>query len=186
MMHILKPAVSLFVVAAIAAVTLGVVNGLTLEPIENQRRRAQEKLLAEILREASEFRELRGGFSGSVVRVFEGIDGDGQKVGYVIELAPVGYGGAINMMVGISSTQNQIAGMRVMRHSETPGFGAAIKGERFFRRFDGLAISPLTVVRFGAGPGEFQAITSSTITSRAVVGAVNDAVEWYAANRGEE
>jgi len=186
MMHILKPAISLFMVAAIAAVTLGVVNGLTLEPIENQRRRAQEKLLAEILQEASEFRELRGGFSGSIVKVFEGIGDGGKTVGYVIELAPIGYGGAINMMVGISSTQNLIAGMRVMRHSETPGFGAVISKERFFGRFNGLAISPLTVVRFGAGAGEFQAITSSTITSRAVVGAVNDAIEWYTANKGEQ
>jgi len=181
MKHIVKPALSLFIVAAIAAVSLGVIYDITLEPIEAQRRRTQERMLREIL-EASDFREMPVETPGSIVRVFEGVV-EGETIGYVIELAPIGYGGAINMMVGISAADNVVTGMRVLRHSETPGFGAYIVRESFFRRFDGRSLVPLTVVRRSPRENEIQAITSSTITTRAVVDAVNEAIEWY--NRGD-
>ena len=178
MKHIVKPALSLFVVAAIAAVSLGIVYDITLEPIEAQRRRTQERMLREVLANASDFREMSVETPGSIVRVFEGLD-NGRTVGYVIELAPMGFGGAINMMVGISGGGT---GMRILRHGETPGFGAYIVRESFFRRFDGRNLVPLTVVRSSPGENEIQAITSSTITTQAVTGAVNEAIEWY--NRG--
>ena len=181
MKHIVKPAFSLFVVAAIAAVSLGFVYDITYEPIQARRRLTQERMLREILVDASDFREIAVETSGSIVRVFEGLS-EGETVGYVIELAPMGYGGAINMMVGISGADDMVTGMRVLRHNETPGFGAVITRESFFRRFDGLNLVPLTVVRSSPGANEFQAITSSTITTRAVVNAVNEAIEWY--NRG--
>ena len=178
MKHIIKPALSLFVVAAIAAVSLGFVYEITYEPIEARRRLTQERMLREILAAASDFTEMSVEASGSIVRVFEGLAG-GETVGYVLELAPIGYGGAINMMVGISATDSVVTGMRVLRHNETPGFGAVITRESFFRRFDGLNLVPLIVVRSSPRENEFQAITSSTITTRAVVDAVNEAIEWY-------
>jgi len=179
MKHIIKPALSLFVVAALSAVSLGIIYNVTLEPIENNRRRVQERMLREILAEAHAFREKQTRTYGSMVRVFEGLLEDETVVGYVIELAPMGYGGAINMMVGISKKQNAVSGMRVLRHSETPGFGAYIVRESFFRRFDGISLNPLTVVRRSPGENEIQAITSSTITTQAVTNAVNEAIEWY-------
>jgi|GEM_PF-251744 len=178
MKHIVKPALSLFVVAAIAAVLLGIVYDMTYEPIQARRQLTQERMLREIMEKASDFREMPVETPWSIVRVFEGLS-EGETVGYVIELAPMGYGGPINMMVGISTVDDLVTGMRVLRHNETPGFGAVITRENFFRRFDGLNLVPLTVVRSSPGANEFQAITSSTITTRAVVDAVNEAIEWY-------
>jgi len=184
MKHILKPAISLFFVAAVATVSLGIVHEVTYEPIAARRRQRQETMLREVLVEAGEFREIEAALYGSMVRVFAGVY-QGETVGYVVELAPVGYGGAINMMVGISATRNLVTGMRVLRHAETPGFGAVITRENFFTRFDGLDLVPLTVARRAVGANEFQAITSSTITTRAVVDAVNEAIGWYLRHRGE-
>ena len=185
MKHILKPAFTLFAIAVIVTASLSIGRRLTLEPIENQRRIAQEKTMKEALEEAAGFRELTGTeakISGSIVRIFEGSK-NGQPAGYVIELAPSGYSGSISMMVGISSARNSISGMRILRHTETPGLGALAVKENFFRRFDGKKLAPLKVTKLNPAENEIQAITGATITSNAVTGAVNEAIEWYNRNR---
>ena len=192
MKHIVKPAFSLFIVAALSAVSLGVVYNVMADPIAENQRRTRERVLREILTEATEFveaPEVLAETSDSrirIERVFEGRS-EGATVGYVVEIVTgAGYGGDIIMMVGILSAQNRIAGVRVLRHSETPGFGAVISRESFFRRFDGRSLIPLAVVRRAeADENEFQAITSSTITTNAIVGAVNEAIEWHNAQGGQ-
>ena len=178
MKHLIKPAFSLFIIAAISTALLSLVRDLTLEPIQNQRRRTQENTMRAVLGEASEFREIAFEKSGSMTRVFEGRN-EGVLIGYVIEASPMGYAGPIDMMVGISSLRNQVSGIRVLRHSETPGLGAVITQESFFQRFQGRNLIPLRVVRTLPGENEIQAITSATITTRAVTNAVNEAIEWY-------
>jgi electron transport complex protein RnfG len=185
MKHILKPALSLFFIAAIFTALLAFVRDLTLEPIENQRRNTMERTMNAVLTEALEFKEIPAELSGSMVRVFEGKTGD-EIIGFVIELAPIGYSGEINMMVGISTLTKTITGMRILRHSETPGLGALAVKENFYRKFDGRGLNPLRVVRTGAGENEIDAITSSTITTVAIVSAVNEAMEWFNGSFGNE
>ena len=177
-MHVIKPALSLFAIAAIITALLGFARNVTLEPIEKQRKAAQEKTMKAILAEADAFREVDAEKTGSIVRVFEGLKG-GKTIGYVIELSPNGYSGAVNMMVGISGADDKITGMRVVKHSETPGLGALAVNRNFYRQFDDRKLLPLKVVKTPAGEGEIQAITAATITSRAVTGAVNEAIAWY-------
>ena len=181
MKYIIKPAAALFLIAAITTALIGLVYRLTLEPIADQHRRTRERTMREVLPQAGEFRELDLSLSGTMVKVYEGRRA-GDIIGYVIELAPNGYSGEINMMVGISRADNNIAGMRILRHTETPGLGSHAARGTFYRRFDGRALSPLSVVKSYPGAGEIEAITSATITSRAVTYAVNEAIEWY--NRG--
>jgi electron transport complex protein RnfG len=182
MKHIIIPALSLFFFFSIATVLLGLVRNITLEPIEQQRRKTLESTMKAVLKEATEFKE--AGYisemerSGSLVRVFEGSKG-GELIGFVLELAPVGYSGEINIMVGISKVNNEITGMRVLRHSETPGLGALAVKENFYRKFDGRKLIPLSVVRSLPGENDIEAITSATITSTAITNAVNEAIEWY-------
>jgi electron transport complex protein RnfG len=182
MKHIIKPALSLFLITAIATALLGLVRNLTLEPIENQRKRTQERIMKEVLPMASDFREISVEKSGYIVRILEGTIA-GETTGFVIELSPVGYSGIINMMVGISKADNKITGMRVIRHSETPGLGALAVNERFYNRFNGKELVPLRVVRTSSGShDEIEAITAATITTRAITNAVNEATEWYNRN----
>ena len=181
MKHIIKPAFSLFLIAAITTALLGVVYRITLDPIEIQHRRTQERLMKEILPQVSEFRELEINAGGNINRVFEGLSG-GETTAYILELAPNGYSGTITMLVGIRNTENDIAGIRVLSHSETPGLGALAVRENFYRSFDSLPLVPLRVVKSSPEAGEIETITSATITTRAISDAVNEAIEWY--NKG--
>jgi len=178
MKHIINPALYLFIVAAIATSVLVVVHAITLEPIENQIRAAQERTMTAVLPEADDFNEIEVELSGSMVAVFEGT-AHGQRVGFVVSLAPMGFSGPIDMMVGISLGDNRVSGMRVVRHSETPGLGCPIMREPFFSRFDNRPLNPLTVVRGGASGDEIDSLAAATITTDAVVKGFNDAVEWF-------
>jgi len=138
----------------------------------------QEEMMRALLTQADSFEEIQAEVSGSMVRVFRASYGGG-TVGYIVELAPSGYGGRISMVVGVSSADSTLAGMRVLRHSETPGLGSVISAARFYDTFTGRQLNPLTVVRGSAGDNEIDAITSATITTVAVTNAVNEAIEWY-------
>ena len=178
MKHILKPAFSLFLIAAVSTVLLGFVRNITLEPIANQRKKTLENTMKTILGEASVFNKISGEKNGNITAVYEGRTGD-TVVGYVVELAAPGYSGDISMMVGISGLKDEVSGMRILRHTETPGLGAQAVRPEFFRKYDGRALVPLNVVRSSPGVNDIEAITSATITTRAVTGAVNEAIEWY-------
>ena len=180
--YILKPSLTLFITAAITIAALSIVHTLTLEPIERQKQKTQEAAMREVLPQASGYREIpaekSGSGSGSIAAIYEGLPG-GELTGYVIKLSPEGYSGNIDLIVGISAQDKKITGMRVLRHSETPGLGALSVKEDFFRRYDGKDLVPLSVVRTSPGEHDIQAITSATITTKAITGAVNEAIEWY-------
>jgi electron transport complex protein RnfG len=180
MKHIIKPAFSLFIIAAITTALLTLVYSLTLEPIANQRKKAQEKVKNAIFPEASAFSEIIQEKQGNIDAIFECYKGN-ELIGYIIELSPPGYSGNIYMMVGISKTANNIAGMRILKHTETPGLGSLAVKENFFRKYDNRNLVPLRVVRSSAGENEIEAITGATITTRAITDAVNEAINWYKA-----
>jgi len=178
MKYILKPAAVLFITAVITVTLLSVAYNLTLEPIENQKRKTQEAAMKEVLPRADKFSEIQIELSGSMSAVYEGFIDD-MLVGYVVKLSPKGYGGAIDLITGISVLTNTLIGMRVIKHTETPGLGAlAVKGN-FYRQFNSRELARLNVTRSSPGENEIQAITSSTVTTRAVTNAVNEAIEWY-------
>jgi len=179
MKHVINPAVYLFVIAAIATALLVVVHAITLEPIANQVKMTQQRMMQEVLPQANEFSEVEDvELIGSMVAVFEARN-DGQREGVVVSVAPMGYAGPIELIVGISASENVITGMRVVRHSETPGFGDAAARTPFYSRFDNRPLNPMTVVRSGATGDEIDSIAASTITTNAIINGINDAIEWY-------
>jgi len=184
MNYIIKPAASLFIIAVITVAALSFVYNKTYEAIEKQKYKAQEKAMRELLPKAVSFNEIQMEETGSITAVYEGHSGNdnsdnGGLMGYVLKLSPNGYSGEIDFLAGISADERKITGIRILRHSETPGLGALAVKEEFFGQFSGRALTPLTVTRTFPGKDEIQAITSATITSRAVVNAVNEALEWY-------
>lgn len=90
-----------------------------------------------------------------------------------------GYSGAIELLVGIS-VQGEVIAVRVTEHRETPGLGDRIEHRRsdWITQFDGLSAHALTLDDAG-----IDALTGATITSRAVVTSVLDALIWFDANR---
>ena len=100
-------------------------------------------------------------------------------------VAPNGYSGKIYLLVGIY-VDCQVAGVRVIKHSETPGLGDAveIKKSPWITGFDGKSLSNpdhkgWQVKRDG---GDFDQFTGATITPRAVVGAVRNTLLYYRQN----
>jgi electron transport complex protein RnfG len=111
----------------------------------------------------------------------------GQPVAAVLNLvAGDGYNGDIRLLVAILNN-GLISGVRVIAHRETPGLGDPIERKRsdWILGFDGQslqnpAIDGWAVRRDG---GVFDQFTGATITPRAVVEAVQRALEYFAANQ---
>ncbi|NLX40391.1 MAG: RnfABCDGE type electron transport complex subunit G [Bacteroidales bacterium] len=103
---------------------------------------------------------------------------NGNIVGYAIKVKASGFGGPIQMMVGFNA-DGTIYNTSVISHAETPGLGAKITGEIPTRTQivgKNPASSNLTVTKDG---GEIDAITASTITSRAFLKGVEAAYKVF-------
>jgi|SRR5574344_256851 Na+-translocating ferredoxin:NAD+ oxidoreductase RnfG subunit len=83
-----------------------------------------------------------------------------------------GYGGDIVLMVGFKTDKKTVISYKVLEASETPGLGMKLKAPEFAGQFKGRDGSALKVKKDG---GDIEAITSATITSRAVCEAIADA-----------
>ena len=112
---------------------------------------------------------------------------DNQPVAAAIETtAPSGYNGNIDLIVGIKY-DGTISGVRVLRHKETPGLGDKIEMRisDWVTSFDGQSLTPTNTSQWQVKKdgGKFDQFTGATITPRAVVGAVKDALTFYQQNR---
>lgn len=112
---------------------------------------------------------------------------DGQPVAVVLEVvAPDGYSGPIRLLVGVHRDAS-IAGVRVVEHRETPGLGDGIEAERsdWIHTFQGRTLGNPPSDDWEVKPdgGSFDALTGATITPRAVVHAVRDALKYFRAHR---
>jgi electron transport complex protein RnfG len=108
---------------------------------------------------------------------------NGAPVALVIAaVAPNGYSGPIRLLVGINA-DGTLSGVRVVAHHETPGLGDGIEEERsdWIHGFTGASLEkpPLDRWRVRKDGGDFDQLTGATITPRAVVQAVRNALIYY-------
>lgn len=113
--------------------------------------------------------------------IHKATDKNNKPLGAAVESKTLGFGGDLKILVGFDNDGN-ILGYTLLQHAETPGLGA--KADTWFQKGqkgDIIGKSPkektLTVSKDG---GEVDAITASTITSRAFLKAVNQAYSVYA------
>ncbi|MDH5394174.1 MAG: electron transport complex subunit RsxG [Gammaproteobacteria bacterium] len=112
-----------------------------------------------------------------------------QPVAFIFNaIAPNGYNGKIYLLVGVYA-DGQIAGVRVVKHKETPGLGDGIdeKRSQWILKFDRHSLTSLSesqwkVKRDG---GYFDQFTGATITPRAVVKAVHNTLLYYQQHKAE-
>ena len=149
---------SLVIISMVAAGALAGVYLLTLKNIEAQKIAKQEAAKQAVLA--------------------------GHEDGTAIEVAVDGFGGPFRVMVGFDAEGN-ILGYEILEHQETPGLGSHM--EHWFKNADkpgqniiGRKGGKLTVSKDG---GDVDAITAATISSRAVLKAINIA---YAEQFGAE
>mgnify|MGYP000034593847 FL=1 len=103
-------------------------------------------------------------------------------------IAPNGYNGKIKLLVGVYS-DGTLAGVRVIKHKETPGLGDKIdvKKADWILKFKGLSLTNPSESRWKVKKdgGEFDQFTGATITPRAIVTAVKKALQYFDKNHDE-
>ena len=146
MKKILGLVLSLTIISGVCAAVLAYVDSITKEPIKATAERNREQAKAAVL-------------CGEEGYTAEGTCKDG-------------YGGDITLMVGFKTDKKTVISYKVLAASETPGLGMKLKTPEFAGQFAGKDGTSLKVKKDG---GEIEAITSATITSRAVCRAIEDA-----------
>ena len=106
-------------------------------------------------------------------------EGTMYHIGYVVTSASRGFGGNVEIMVGIDLSQ-KITGVKILSHSETPGFGANCEKSDWLAQFEGMSGS----LAIEKDKGDVDALSGSTITSRAVTSAINKALAEVAETEG--
>ena len=152
----------------VCSALLGGAYALTKEPIDKAAAAKTEKAISQVL---PHFTELQYNEAG---RYYKATDGDA-VVGYAIESTTVGFGGNLTLMVGVTP-DGVVYNTSVLSQSETPGLGAKCNTDvKFMDQWRGFdpSVKILSVKKDG---GDVDAITASTITSRAYTEAVKNAV----------
>ena len=114
---------------------------------------------------------------------------DGEIVAVIVPVvAPDGYSGSIELIVGINR-DGSIAGVRALAHRETPGLGDKVDLHKsdWILAFNGKSLGNPRPEKWAVkkDKGVFDQFTGATITPRAVTAAVQRALEYYAAHRSE-
>jgi len=182
---IIKPAIILFVICLVVAASLALTHAITKDKIAERAAIDAENARREVLADADSFSRVENIEEyinenqelDIVKEVYKGVKNN-TSVGYVFLVVTKGYGGDMEVTVGINN-KGEITGVKIGNNSETPGLGRKVTEDAFTSQFSGFAPSePLQVVkRKKAKKEEIEAISSATISSRAVTKAVQAAVD---------
>lgn len=192
MKEISRLLIALTLIAAGAGLILSLVEGVTREPIKEQRRIQMLKALSAVLPEFNNSPDT------DIVVLENGIDKKGNPVQVTFYrgrkdsvlagtafkvIAPDGYSGNIEVMVGVKPDES-VQAIEILAHAETPGLGSKITETWFKDLFKqkNLDNADWRVKKDG---GEFDQITGATISPRAIVGAVKKGLTFYRDHKSE-
>jgi electron transport complex protein RnfG len=179
--------------------TAGAVAGLlivssyqvTLPRIERHKGEVMRAAVQEVLKAPQSFDTLylqggalvktlpAGASEKGLERIYLGHDASGRRVGFAVSATGNGFQDPVTVMFGYDAATHSLLAMRVISNRETPGLGDRIEKDSAFVNGFTSAATPLTGVKPGAGkgaPGEVAMITGATISSRAVIRIINNAV----------
>lgn len=189
----IRSIITLTLITLIAGALLGYVYELTKEPIAAKT--LEEKLNAyhKVFPEASDFKEDPGvnldasravldasGYSKETVDECLGAyDASGNKLGYVLSVTTSeGYGGDIKISMGVGG-DGVLKGIEILSISETAGLGMKADTDEFKDQFTNRNVSKFSYTKTGATADyEIDAISGATITTNAMVNAVNAGIEY--------
>jgi len=173
---ILIPTISLFLISLVVTALLALTNNVTADKIAENEAESKQNSMFTVLPDAAEFEEIE------TDAVYLGKDKSGNAVGYAISTATGGYGGQVKVMTGINM-DGVIVGVDVFYNDdETPGLGKNTSNESFRDQYKGMKVDEDIIVSKDASSADSQtvdAVTSATISSRAVTKAVNDACHKF-------
>ena len=169
----------LFVICLVCSALLAGVYALTADPIAAAAAAKNEAAIMEVLPDSAvKIEEVRTvEMDGQTYEYNLAYDEQGNTVGCAINVATVGFGGPIAIKVGFDINGN-IWNTKVLSQAETPGLGAKCVEPSFSEQFKGFnpVEKKLAVKKDG---GDVDAITASTITSRAYTDGLALAVKVF-------
>ena len=166
-------------ICLVSAAVLGLVNSVTVGPIQANTEKTVQESLRTVMPIDGDYEDVTDQYTGGDVTV----DVTGSVVpvkavykagdeGYVVEsMSPNGFGGALDMMAGVDNDGN-VTGIAIISHAETSGLGSKSTDPEWQAQFKGVN-GTIGVTKDGY---QINAITGSTITSRAVCDGVNAAI----------
>ena len=168
--YILKLAGTLFLITAIVALALAGVNSITAPRIDAINAQKTQEAVEDVLPGGGELLP-EGSYDnqgGKIAEVYA------SEKGYAVKVLPMGFDNTITMMVGVD-LEGKVTGITIISHTETAGLGAvaADKGEAG-QAFRGQFVGKSGELEVG---GNIDAISSATITSKAVTEGVNMALK---------
>ncbi len=178
MKQIMKNTAILLLITAIAAVGLSYVYELTKEPIALAEQEAAAAAYRAVYAEAATFEPIDNDKAvvasynntlpaGTFIeQVLVATAADGTRLGYVFTAVSSGYGGEVAIALGIDSTAT-VVGYDVLRHSETPGFGAKAEDADVAAQFPGITAAD-----------QLDGITGATYTTNALKNATGAAIDF--------
>lgn len=203
MKNMIKDALILFAITLAAGLLLGFVNNVTKEPIAIAKENAKMEAFKEVFSNADSFEDValegrlaeiagafvdeNGTYHNEINSVSKALKNN-ELLGYVFLVTNhEGFGGDIQLAVGITK-EYMLNGISILAIEETPGLGMEagdVLVPQFISKdlskvYAETTLSPFAVTKTGSTTDlEIDAISGATITSKAVVGAVNSAVDFY-------
>ncbi|MCR5243755.1 MAG: RnfABCDGE type electron transport complex subunit G [Bacteroidales bacterium] len=157
------------------AAVLGGVYAVTKAPIDETNAKLLKEAVGAVLPEGGELSGAMELTVGGLPSEYYTLTADGQTVAYAVKSTTVGFGGPLTIMVGITA-DGVVYNTSVLSHTETPGLGAkCTSDEHFMNQWKGFDPSQ-KILKVKSQQGDVDAITASTITSKAYTLAVENAV----------
>jgi electron transport complex protein RnfG len=185
----LRMVASLGSAGALAGLLIVVVYTITLGPIEAYKAEVLRRAVSEVLNDPARYETLyataqgvfesppAAGTERGVEKIYVGLDANGRTTGVAVKAAAAGFQDVITLIYGFDPATGKLLGMKVLDNKETPGLGDKIEKDLAFVAQFQEASPPLEAVKRSTGaPGEIDAITGATISSRAVVRIINESL----------
>ena len=176
---------------AMAGLLIVVAYQLTLPRIEHHKGEVERAAVQEVLKSPPSFDTLylyqgalakrlpTGTSTKGLDRIYLGHDASGRRVGFALSNTENGFQDPVTVMFGYDAAGHTLIAMKVISNKETPGLGNKIESDSAFINGFAQASVPLDGVKKDRGkskPNDVVMITGATISSRAVIRIINDAI----------
>lgn len=183
-----RAVITLTLITLIAGVLLGYVYEITKEPIAAKTLEAKMDSYRKVFEQASDYTQT-GNTDGDAARAvlndagypaetvdecLNAVDSSGNLLGYVMTVTTSeGYGGDITISMGVT-TDGTLNGIEILEIAETAGLGMKADTDEFKDKFKNKQVTQFNYTKSGASSDyEIDALSGATITTNAVVNAVN-------------
>ena len=198
---IVKDALSLTIITIICSFALAFMYELTKDPIKAQEDAKKNEAYQVVYETAdslstdeellqlamdNDLSSLDADYAGITIDdVIQAQDVNGNIIGYIIKSNTRGYSSTISVAIGYSM-DGVVQGIELLAINDTPGFGFELKKSEFTDRFTDVATDHFKLTKASASEAnEIDVYSGATITTDAVVGAVNAGLSFLTENVAE-